>query len=71
MADILHLSHLKKLKRLSLPGNKSHSRKALIDAFTENNVPIEILNLNGINPDYLEILPKLELTTLSQFLKIW
>ena len=61
----MYLSGLKKLKRLNLPGNESLSRRALIDVFVENDVPIEILNLSEVNPDYVGSLPKLKLTELE------
>lgn len=60
-ADILHLSGLKQLRNLRVECNSApFSAKLLIEAFAENDVPIEDLQIHGANPDYVESLSQLQ-----------
>lgn len=59
--DIVSLGELKKLRKLRIQCKRTKfSAKILIDSFAENNVPIESLQMDGADSDFVESLPKLQ-----------
>lgn len=69
-ADVMHLSELRHLKRLHGVTPHAHrmSTGSIVDAFADNNVPIEELTMDAQNPHIVESLARLSNLRILAFL---